>query len=331
MNVEIKNPEKYKLTLTVLSLLSLIFGTIAAFVGDIALPFAAATLAALMLFEKRRVLSFAIPVAIVLVNLVLDMLRGGYYSVVALETVIVAFLVFFMFAKRRPKAECVIAVTVVISVFSFVSLVLTACYSVGEFSWNAVTSFYGEIYDQLRLLLVERVREFYESLTESGGAQISFSESDVTAILDSIVAVLPSIIVVLGFTVGGITFKLFGAIVYRNVRDRFPILTWRFRVTAVFAYFYVALLVISFFVGGMGDAITLAVENLYNIFLYVFAYIGFVYVYRLLTRMRSRGFALTVLIFAVLMFSTMAATVLSVAGAFFTIQEGKNTGSKENN
>ena len=65
------------------------------------------------------------------------------------------------------------------------------------------------------------------------------------------------------------------------------------------------------------------VLNLYNIFMVVYAYFGFNYATYLLSLRRSRGFAYTVLIIAILVFSSLAVEILSLMGAFYAITDRK--------
>ena len=332
MNTELRYPYQHKKVIAFLSGMSLLFGALCALIGEFAMPVAAAFIAALMLFEKKKIFSAAVCAVTISLNLIVDFILGGQYTLVGVETVAVAVLIFLMFYKQRSKAECVIAVTVLVSLCTFAGFLLEACYAMGEFSWNGITAYYGAFYDEIQSLLIEQINKATESIVSSGYENaVLISESDIVALLDSIVAIIPSLIVVASFALSGFAFKIFRALVYKYSVDRLPILRWRFRATSVIAYFYFALLFLGFVAGGATDTVALVISNLYNIFLYVFAYLGTVYVFNIIANIRSKALAIGIIAAALITLSTLAITVLSVFGAVLTVKENGMLNSKNDN
>ena len=332
MNTELRYPYQYKKVIALLVVMSILFGALTALIGEFAMPLAAAFLAGLLLFEKKKILSSVACAATVVFNFAVDFALGNKYTLVGIETLVVALLIFIMFYKQRSKAESVITVTVVVSTFIFSGFLLEACYASGEFSWDAIVAYYGAFYDEIRDLLIEQVNNAAGSLTSSGyDTTVLISESDITLLLDSIVAIIPSLIVVVSFALSGFAFKIFRAIVFKYSVDRLPILRWRFRTTNIIAYFYFVLLFLGLVAGGATDTVALVISNLYNIFLYVFAYIGTVYVFNIIANFRSRGLAIGIIVAALVALSTLAVTILSIFGAVLTIKENGVLNSKNDN
>ena len=332
MNTELRYPYQYKKVIVFLAAMSILFGALTALIGELAMPVASAFIAGLLLFEKKKILSSVACVAVVAFNFAVDLALGGKFTLVGIETAVVAILIFFMFYKQRSKAECVIAVTVVVSIFNFSGFLLEACYATGQFNWDAITAYYGEFYDEIQDLLIEQVNKATSSLVSSGdNTTVLISESDIIMLLDSIVAIIPSLIVVAAFALSGFAFKIFRAIIFKYSVDRLPILRWRFRATNVIAYFYFVLLFLGLVAGGATDTVAIVISNLYNIFLYVFAYIGTVYVFNIIANFRSRGLAIGIIAVALVMLSTLAITILSIFGAVLTIKENGLLNSKNDN
>lgn len=329
MSTDLRYPDKYKSTLIFFVVVSSLLGVSICIFGEFVMPVAAAFMAVLMLFEKKHLFSIAVPLFTILINLIIDFAFGGKYSLVGVETAILAFLIFIMFYFGRSKAECAIVATVFISILTFASFLLEACYHVGEFSWSAVEAYYGDLYDSIKDLLIEQMRTVSELInSNNAGNVVQLGEDAIVAMLDSIVAIIPSLIVVTSFALAGVTFKIFSALVFKHAYDRLPILRWRFRSTSLIAYFYFALVAVGFFAGGATDIAALVINNLYNIFLYVFAYLGVVYIFNILANVRSRGFAIGMIAIAFVAFGTMAALLFSIVGAFFTIKENGFLNSK---
>jgi hypothetical protein len=74
------------------------------------------------------------------------------------------------------------------------------------------------------------------------------------------------------------------------------------------------------------SVVSVAVANLYNIFMVVFAYLGFNFAVQLLSTRRSKAFAYFIIVLALLMFSSFAIEILSLMGVFFTITDRGHIG-----
>ena len=118
----------------------------------------------------------------------------------------------------------------------------------------------------------------------------------------------------------GFTMKIFTAISARLAEDNRHVLCWRFSTTNIFAYFYVALVFISMFTSSGTGVFALTVANLYNIFMIIYAYIGFNFALASLSVKMKPVVAFLLIIVAVSLLASFAVSLLSMLGVFFTLR-----------
>ena len=279
MKNELKRNLPYTKTIVYLSVLTALSGVLTALVGELLLPFAAAFYASLLLFEKnsKKTLSIVMGIALVALNVAVGVAMKSYIPILSIEVILVALAIFYMYSKGMGKGECAFTVTAITTLMLLLSLIFAAFYSQGEYTWEAVASFYSELYESSRFGFVEQLTDLTAALP-NGTAEMLFSAEEAGAMFDSVVNSLISYIIIIGFFIAGITFKIFSAVVFRCSNNPAKIKAWRFSTSNIVAYFYIALIVLSFFVGSSTDIFSVTVSNLYNIFMFVYAYIGFGYV-----------------------------------------------------
>ena len=325
MKNQLKNVKGYTNTLVALSFITIVFGALTALFGEIAAPLYAASLAALYLYDtrSRRVLSIVVSLFVVGLNLIL----GNYVPTAAVFAVFAALVISLMYNRGMSKGECFGYVTVINAVMILVGLFALACLSTKSLSFEAVFDYYGAIYEGIVGNIIKAINEAAVTASSSGITQ-SFDEETIRTLLDAVVLVLPSVLVIVAFLLSGITAKIFTFIVSRLSAKPLEVLRWRFSTGNVFAYFYLIVSVLAFVAMG-NDGFAIVVANLHNVFMVVYAYIGFNYVHFLISRSRSSFFATAILIVAILALSSFALSLLSFIGVYFTIMKNKSI-SKDN-
>lgn len=318
MNIKLKTLLPDKKTLLIISLLSLFSGVLSCIAGDILLPISIGLLSVLYLFDDNKYKPFAISVSIILLIInIVCVLQGITVSLFAPSSVILAIILCFGFSRRVTKSDIAYLMTVVCALFSLISCFLLAMMEQGEFTLDAVIVFYTELYDSFRTVFVENMMKLY---TASG---IQLTEEILVSLLDAQVDLITSYLLIGGFVTVGIAIKLFGFIVSRLIEEKKDILEWRFEASSIFAYAYVALSLISVFISFSDSVIAIPVLNLYNLFLVIFAYIGFNFATTILKMRMKTWLSILILIVLLVAFSSFTIQVLAMLGAMFTIRNNK--------
>ena len=317
MEVQEKNHSRGKKKLYLLfaaSLLSGLFCAILFQLGLFIIPVTAAALASLFLAESRgrRILSYIAPCIL----LVFDLVFNSVYSFNCLASVVLALIIYLCFVKGRAKSECAVYATVLISVFTVISFILSAFFITESFSLDVAASFYSEQFENIKN---EFLTIFRELSAEGSESTELFSEEDISLMFTSIYNSITSYIAVFAFTVSGIALKLFSAMSKSLSEFKAARAEWRFKTSALFAYFYYALVIFSFFISE-ANVFGITVTNLYTVFMFVYAYVGYKYATSLLSANLSRPFLAKVLVWiAIVFFSAFAIQLLSFIGAFITV------------
>jgi hypothetical protein len=132
-----------------------------------------------------------------------------------------------------------------------------------------------------------------------------------------------SYIVIICFAVVGIAMKLFVKLYTRLCEDISHTIYWRFMTTSVFAYFYITLMFLSVFTSTSGGVFGIAIGNLYNIFLIVYAYVGFNQAVAMLS-VKVRPAVAMLIVFAVTAVAmSFALQLLAVLGVLYTIRKNR--------
>ncbi|MBQ8584160.1 MAG: hypothetical protein IJ488_06090 [Clostridia bacterium] len=324
MKAELNSKANYKSAILALSIFTVISGILSTLFGVLVLPVSAASLAALMIYDKstKRIPTVISACLVFLFNLVIGIFSGEPIPSLSLEIIFIAFVIAFMYTKGSEKGECAFWITAIASLFIVIAFVLDGFYAVGEVSLSALKEHYLGIYSAFKDEFLTGINGITSSLGD-GNAAVLISPDDALVLFNSLVNSLISVIVICGFVIAGVTFKVFGAIVGRIDREPSTVYNWRFSTSNVFAYFYIALLLLSLFAGASTDIFSLTVSNLYTVLSVVYAYVGYNYVSALLINSPRRGFMKLVLFLALFSATSLAIGILSIMGITFTFTHNK--------
>ncbi len=301
-----------------LAALALILGILTSFLGVIIMPIYTGVLAAIFLFDKsyKRTLVFSISFFICILSVIL----GNHLLFEELFSAIIAFIICFMFKQEKSKGECVGYVTFIFSVMLIILFASSAFLAKETFSFEALTTYYKEFYQQVKTELLKHFYEVIAALPEGIDTPL-INEQDIIYLLDTLVFLIPSLIVIISFVGVGIAFKLFSLITSRTIAKPELIINWRFSTDNVFAYSFIVIMILSAFIRP-SDVFGIAVNNLYNVLLVVYAYIGFNFSRALLMQRKSYMYSTLVLLILVFLLSSLGVSILALIGVYFTI--GKN-------
>ncbi len=317
---ELKDTHSYSTVMLLLSVLTFIFGTAFAIFGELLLPFATASAAALFVFEKpnRRILSFAIPSATLVIAFVLN----GFYAAICVEYIILAFLLAFLYRKGVSKAECVTYMTVITAVFMIIALYLGAGKAMGSFTFESVSDFYSDIYARFRSMLVDFMSTRVITLPD-GTVENYMSVEEAGYLFDSFAKLLPAIISATSLILTAISVKLFTAFAFKLCKYGILKTFAQFIPSALVAYAYIAATVISALTGVNGGWLAVAITNASEIMMLVFAYIGFNYFSAIARLSSGRSTVYFIIVAALLLFGGAAIQLLAFVGAWVAIKNEK--------
>ena len=315
MNDNSKTSTMKMKTLLLISLLSIFLGAISCVIGEFILPFLAGALAVVYLFDsnKYRLCSVILSIVLLIINLV-GFLTVRTVTLFAPAAIILALIISLSFSKRESKSDAAYLMTIISAAFSVVKYILYAMVDQGEYTFEAVKVFFTDLHDSLRLVVIESFTEIYAA---SG---LAIGEDIIAAVFDMQVKMMISYILIGGFVTTGIAMKTFGVIVSRFSDDKKSISEWRFKATNIFAYSYMILVLLSVFMVSADNIFAVSVLNLYNLFLVIFAYVGFNVATTQFFKNVRPLFAGLIVIVIICIFSSFALQVLAVLGVMFTIR-----------
>ena len=311
--------------LTILSVLSVAFGVLSAFFGDLMICAAGALLAAVIVFEqnKRKIFSIATSVVLVISNIIC-FVPFGTFSLYAPEAIALAFIIALTFKYNFRKSTVAALLTATAVFFTLLTLIAFPMIEKLSFNFDAVKEFYTQMFESARADFISGVEKMLSSVSyHNQTAEQIMSTEDIGAVFDSFVNSLVSVVVIIGFLISGIALKIFSAVTNAISDNSVKHDEWRFTTTSLFAYFYIVLFIISTFIGLQSDAFSLTVINLYNIFMFVYAYVGLRAVYSMLRARKSFLFTVLILALAFMFLSVMSVQLLSTIGAAMTIITNK--------
>jgi hypothetical protein len=166
------------------------------------------------------------------------------------------------------------------------------------------------------------------AIVEMAGSTVETNEvlspEYMNEIFDAYLNCIVAIVSVFAFFLVGLSHKIFSGLIRNYSKDSEEIDFWRFMPSSVFAYFYFALALLSLFEMDTESVLALSIANLYLIFTFVFAYVGFKFTSVALNK-NGRSTVLTSLaVLAItLMFSSFAVQILAAVGAFVAAYRSK--------
>ena len=309
------------LTLSAISILSC---ALSLFISDIFLTVTAATVAVLMLCERKRgrVLSFVIPSVIALLNAAY--IASAYflgdsvallsiYSVSGFEAIIFAVMLYFLFSRNVKKFDSVVVMTIVGVAFVLINVWLLCASLIGDFSIGGTLALLAEAKDSYREMFYEG---FLELINSAEGASVGsfaemYTDEAIYGLYDTLISYIPAGIILLAFATVGMICKIFSLTVHR-VTGSSRIYEWNFMVKPMFAYLFLSVFAINLLFGGIGGLFTIVVSNVYTVLMLVLAYVGFGLACRMLLMRRRRSSVIFILIACVAFGGAIAFNLLAL-------------------
>lgn len=309
-------PKSFSLLMTLLTALC----TLAVlFVSDIFLPIAAGIYAVLFLYDRRKVLSGALFAVAILLS--------AFLGVTSVLTAVALFfsgaLCAVLYRAGTDKSFSVLCLTVFYLLYLFASLYAIAAAEVGSVSSEAVFGFYSDAIGTAREEFVKTVTSLTTAMTDGTSVFLMTAEQAEELFL-SMTSLIFAFFAIFAFCMTGILYKVFSRIALSFDAEPIRLVRYRFAPSPVFAGFYAVLFLLSLFLSGTEGSLAVALNNLFYIFMAVFAYVGIRFVLFALSRSRRRGLGTVLLIFFLLFANLMALELLSFFGVFFTFMSRRH-------
>ncbi|HBJ19199.1 MAG TPA: hypothetical protein DDY70_05640 [Clostridiales bacterium] len=305
------NQRNYFILITAMTAIFCLFVLL---LSDVFLPIAAALYAVLFLYEKRKVISLIFPVVTIGASAFL-----GYAAVLAAAFIfLIGATIAQLYRVGLGKWESSLCVTLLFAVHILLLLFILAAVKVGSTSLDAVFGFYTDYMETQKAQFIEAMTSISTTLPD-GTPVFAVTAETAEALFFSITRLVVAFLTVVAFFLCGIAYKLFGSVVRRSDADPAKIRRFTFLPPTMFAYFYILLFFLSLFFSDSENNFAVALNNLFYIFLAVFAYVGFKFALFLVHRMRHHGLGIAVFIIFCLFGGVLAAEVFSFLGVFYTV------------
>lgn len=291
----------------------------------IAIPFAAAFFAALLLTEKNKIKPFSIIASIA--ALLIDILLNKATATSSIQFIIAGIFIMLSVLYGYRKSSLSAILTVVFIGFFMINLYTVAALDTGDYSLDSVAGYYLNIYNSFEQMAVEYLIKLPIN-SQSSAPQYLTSEM-AEAIVSSLIEHIISFIVILSFALSGIAIKCFTAFSVRIVTDDREIRRWRFTTGNLFAYAYAALAFINLFLSGSGVG-AVAISNLYLILMIPYAYIGAKFLIGYIKFSDKRFMVLSAFIIGVIILGFNVLLPISLFGTYAVIVTNKYSQTNEN-
>ena len=326
MKITLRFDRSQTKTVIILALLTVLLLSLSAYLGELAVPFAAASFALLLSFDKGKRIATVICTLVGISLLLLPLQLLPIWSAVSL---ILGALLCLSYKFGFSKCDSAILLTVVASAGMLLFFFIIAFEAIGVWDFGAAMEFYSELKEMLKSEFVNGIMGVYSTIPEA--VEMGITSEYVAALFDSFANMIVSVIAVISFFLVGVMMKTFCFIGRRLAEENDGIYTWRFETPSVYAYFYVAIYVLSMFIAP-DSVIGITIANVVGILSFLFAYMGMKYVYGFFAERQKKVLGRLVIIASVLIFSSLALDLLSVFGAAYTVyRHGNNTDSGTTN
>ena len=319
MDVRVRADKRFSLVIFLLAVFFLVPALLASLMGQLGIfliPLIAPPLCAIFLYDrsKYRILSVLIAVVAVAVDAIFNLAA----SFNALAAVIMSIFVVLSIKKGYQKSVSAAVSTVFLAVLFLVYAYIYAFDAIDKFDIALATSYLSELFESIKSEFFEYMKDFYANTPVSQGG-VEVSDELIAEIINLYFNLLISVVLVVSFALVGFSFKGLSLIINLTAEDSKEFGKWRFVTSSVFAYFFLALWFLQIFVSG-GQIVGIAILNLYEVFAFVYAYLGFgLACYFFTIRLGRRGLATFIVLLLIGLFSSAAIQVLSVVGAFSMI------------
>ena len=316
MYQDLKKNSSYPKTLTVLAVLAAVLSFGCLLLGYIFLPFAAAAYAALLSYENksRRIVSYILPVVVFTVNIFLN----GFFSAEGVAYLAVGILIYYLYSKNVSKNELSVWLTVLISLFLILSMILVGFSENNSVNLSAFVDFYRGLYSSLKQVFIEVVSGMYVP-DDKGVLYFVFTREDAEIMFHSFLSLLPSFVIIFAFLLAGASLKFYSIFEKRFDYDSYNDKKRFFLPTKFLSYAYIVFAVLNLFVTGGAGIISSVIGNVYYVLLAVFLYVGLKFSYNLIVKARTPFFAICVFVVAFMFFGMTAISLLSFIGVYFSI------------
>jgi len=326
MNFQEKTRISYKSELTLLSVLTLLFGFCCLFFGYLTLPLAAGFYAALLLLEKKenRFFSFVIP----LIPLVVNVFINGFYSLEAIGYVAIGAVIFAGFERKKNKAATVFMATALLLVMMIFSLALLAIDQLGTLKIAELSDFYTDLYESGKTKIIGILTSF-TSVDEEGFVFYNINPSDAVDMYNAFVLSLIPVTIIFALILVGITARIFASRTKRYDDQYEEINNWRFITSPFLAYAYIAILALASLssAGIVGVSLTFVSTILMS----VYFYIGICVVFAFVSSKKGNVFAFFVIFAALVVFNSFAPQIISFIGVYVNNTVYKNQNASDIN
>ena len=322
MRTELKTSLSPKKTLLTLTLLITLSGSLCSVLGEIILPILVSLLALIFVFESRekRLYGYISSVTLVIINIA-TLLIGISSSFFSIQSIVLAVILALAIKKNYIKSNTAFIMTLICAVFSLAGYAILAMMITKDYSPDGVIAFYSDIFVSVKDVMVKYLVQLYTPLSEM--YNIVITEEMIAEQFDQQRYMMISYIFITFFAVIGITIKIFEIFFSRLSEEQTTLKEWRFAVPAAYGYVYLILAIISIFSVNSSGLADIVISNLYNIFMIVFAYIGFNVVSSLLARKLNKFVSVIIPIGALMLSGSLACQLLSVIGVFMTINRNR--------
>ena len=321
---KLQENRSYTKTLVLFGALFAVFMFGCVLISDILLPVSAAMLSVFMLFDKSR--GKWLSIAILSLLLVCVCLINFSNAIFLLTALLCAIILNIGYCKGLNKAELSVYCTILYALCTVAGLYFIAARELGTFNFGAVIEYYNTLFEDLVQRLLAQMKESLLLLVQSG-QELGFEEDEFLSMFEDMIRSFSktflSLLVIVAFFYAGIQIKLFTALTLRYESEPRSRQSWHFALSNVFAYFYIALAILSPFLSNMDSVVVVAILNLYYIFMFVFAYVGFNYALHFVSQMRKKALARFIFIIFLVMANAVAVQILSFIGVFITTMHNK--------
>lgn len=319
MNIELKNKFNYRISIIFLSALTILFGVIGInyrVMGIILVPLIASFLSTLMCVDKKKILSFAVTLILIIYEVYISL--KSYITITTIVSLLLAVVISIFFLKGIDKSECALLSTVLISLSI---LVIAIIYFANAYKLTSIEDIFDRfliIYEEFKSDVITQVILMAKN---SGSTDEIFSTAYLNELFDAYLNCSVALLCIVAFAIVGLTFKIFKALM-SILSNEDKILNWDFIPSSVFAYFYLAVAILSLFTTNAESSLAISIVNLYLVFMFVFAYFGYKFINTLLKSKGKKGTTL-ILPILIVVFSSFAIQVLALIGAYVCINYSK--------
>ena len=212
MQPVLKKSSLYKKTIFKLSLFTTVFVFGCILFGYFFLPMASAFYAALLVYENnsKRVMSYALPVVMFLINLVLR--DFSFYSLEAIAYVAVGLIIYLTCNRDISKGESAFWTTFAITVMLVISAIFLAFETLGSFGMTPLQQFFSNLFLSYKSFFVDLLTSI-TVLDKEGVSFFAYNPGEAELFFHEIVILLIPIIILFAFLLSGIAFKIFRSII----------------------------------------------------------------------------------------------------------------------